>query len=132
MMYALFVSNSNEFLEAICCSETLFEEKYRNRPGKDDFTWKWVTSLEDYQPLRITGIKTSLDILKDLRQLFSNQALPVQYEFRQVMTEVQVAAEAGNIPLMRYVIEQLDLSTTKTLSPTQAEGVRVLCLNCFA
>jgi hypothetical protein len=55
----------------------------------------------------------------------------VQYEFRQVMVEVQASAEAGNIPLMRYIIEQLDFSNRTTITPTEGEVFRDLFLSCF-
>jgi hypothetical protein len=32
---------------------------------------------------------------------------------------------------MRYIIEQMDFSHAKTITPTQGEGFRTLFLKCF-
>jgi hypothetical protein len=75
--------------------------------------------------------KTAQDILTQMRGLFTGQPLAVQYEFRQVMVEAQASAEAGNIPLMRYIIEQLDFRNRTTITPTEGEVFRDLFLSCF-
>jgi hypothetical protein len=92
-----------------------------------------VTSLEGLSEWQVPPPpKSAQAILLDMRQLFTGQALPVQYEFRQVVAEVQAAAESENLPLMRYIIEQMDFSRAKTITPTQGETFRTLFLNCFA
>ncbi len=91
-----------------------------------------LASLEGLQEREAPPLpKTAYEILTQMRGLFGTQALAVQYEFRQVMVEVQASAEAGNIPLMRYIIEQLDFTNRSTITPTQGEVFRDLFLSCF-
>ena len=91
-----------------------------------------VTSLEGLREWQAPPApKSAQAILLEMRQLFGGQALPVQYEFRQVVAEVQAAAESENIPLMRYIIEHVDFSHASTISPTQGEAFRTLFLTCF-
>ena len=91
-----------------------------------------VTSLEGLSEWQAPPPpKSAQAILLEMRQLFNGQSLPVQYEFRQVVAEVQAAAESENIPLMRYIIEHLDFSTATTITPTQGEAFRTLFLTCF-
>jgi hypothetical protein len=92
----------------------------------------FVTSLEGLSEWQAPPPpKSAQSILLEMRQLFTGQPLPVQYEFRQVVAEVQAAAESDNIALMRYMIEQMDFSHAKTINPTQGETFRTLFLKCF-
>jgi hypothetical protein len=75
--------------------------------------------------------KSAREILVQMRGLFGTQPLALQYEFKQVVAEVQAAAESGNIPLMRYILERLDFTTSQVITPQQGEQFRAAFLACF-
>jgi hypothetical protein len=75
--------------------------------------------------------KSALQILESMRKLFSSQNVQLQYEFRQIMAEVHVAATGNNIPLMRYMIGQLDFANSQTVTPTQGLMLKAAFLSCF-
>ncbi|MCE2930042.1 MAG: hypothetical protein LW809_01475 [Vampirovibrionales bacterium] len=105
----------------------MIEEGWETTPNESV-----VTSLEGLSEWQAPPPpKSAQAILLEMRQLYTGQALPVQYEFRQALVEVQAAAESENLPLMRYIIEQMDFSHAKTITPTQGEGFRTLFLECF-
>lgn len=53
--------------------------------------------------------KTADDLLNELGGVFQSADLSVQYAFLQPMAGVSAAAKGGNVPLMRYIIEQTDV-----------------------
>jgi hypothetical protein len=78
-----------------------------------------------------TPPKTAREILLQMRSLFGTQPLPLQYAFKHVVAEVQAAAEGENIPLMRYILERLDFTSSQVITPTQGELFRTAFLSCF-
>jgi hypothetical protein len=88
-----------------------------------------VFALEGYSPEPVP--KTARDILLAMRAMFGSQPLPVQYEFKQVVAEVQAAAESGNVLLMKYIIERLDFTTSTTVSVAQGVQFKQAFLSCF-
>jgi hypothetical protein len=49
------------------------------------------------------------DVLQALRGLFQGLSLAVQYQHTATMAAIESAALSGNLPLMRYSIEQLGI-----------------------
>lgn len=91
-----------------------------------------VMSLDDLTGLNLEPLpKTARNIILQMRGLFANQPLPLQYEFKHVVAEIQAAAESGNIPLMRYILERLDFSVSQVITPQQGEVFRTAFLGCF-
>lgn len=64
------------------------------------------------------------ELLVQLRALFRGLSVQEQYGFRQTMAEVVSAAQGNNIPLMRYIIEQVTL-------PANMESLRASLLAVF-
>jgi hypothetical protein len=67
---------------------------------------------------------TGDDLLLQLRSVFRSLSVTQQYNFRQTMSEVVTAAQGDNIPLMRYIIEQVAL-------PPEMESLRSALLATF-
>ena len=53
--------------------------------------------------------KSVNEVLQDLRGLFQGLSLAVQYQHTAAMATIESAALSGNLPLMRYSIEQLGI-----------------------
>jgi hypothetical protein len=74
---------------------------------------------------------SAIVVIERMRTLFQSQPLPLQYEFKQGLAEIEGAAMSNNIPLMRYIVEQLDLSGSQLLTVEQGEGFRAMFLATF-
>lgn len=55
--------------------------------------------------------KPASNYLDELAELFQTLDLSIQYTFLQSMAGVTAAAQRNNIPLMKYILEQTEVST---------------------